>query len=432
MRKLTVLTMLALALLEAAPARADEVSQAYRMHRRLAGVNPSKAILDLMVEALRNGKPADAARIAIDNGEHSYFYNITLKKFFNPWLDEEGNNSIPLNDSSATMIGLTRDEKSFQQIFTTPMVYIGANFDAEQAQRIRQPEPGNNLHYQAMEREGVDLKKHLTPIRQTDPLLDPEQRMAGQDTVPAGILTQRGWGSMYYQAGTNRAPIRFMLKNFLCQDIDSFHDTTVPDDEVRRDPDRAPGGDSHVYNAKCKGCHAGMDPMSRAFAFLDFDDAARRVIFSKPKPDTPVDAVMCAVDAEVTLSANSSYEDKLHCAVAKKYTNNKDTFPGGYVVKNDNWKNLWTGGNNARVGWPAKKGDIITGTGPKQLGMMFAETKAFPRCMAQKVMAHVCLANSFESQIIKDKLTRLADDFVANKYNLKQLFADTAVMCMGL
>lgn len=424
--------IIAVAMGLAAPAFADEISQAYRMHRRLAGVNPSKTILDKMVEAIKGGRPQDAALIAIDNDEHSFFYNSTLKKFFNPWLDEEASNAIPLSDASATLIGMTRDSKSFQQIFSSNLVYVGEGFTGELATRIRRPEPGNNLHYQAMEREGVDLKKHLVPIRQTDVLFDPEQRMAGDPGVPAGLLTSRGWSSMYYQAGTNRAPVRFLLKNFLCQDIDAFHDTTVPDDEVRRDPDRAPGGESHVYNDKCKGCHAGMDPMSRAFAYLDWDDARRRMVYSKPKADTAFDKVLCAQGAEVTLTADSTYEDKLRCSVAKKYMNNRDTYPAGYVVKDDKWKNFWTGGNNARVGWPAKKGDVISGEGPKSLGIMFTQTKAFPRCMAQQVMGHVCLATSFESQIIQDKLTRLSDSFVANNFDMKKLFAETAALCMGL
>lgn len=423
--------VLALAALTAQGAAADEISQAYRIHRRLTGVNPSKTLLDAMVDGIRSGDPVNAALQAIDNDEHSFFYNSTLKKFFSPWLSEEGSNAVPLNDATATLIGLTRDELSFQQIMSSNIAYVGSGFSDELAGRIRPPEPGNNLHYAAMEEEGVDLKQHLTRIRQTDVVFDPEQSMAGHDTVPAGLLTTRGWASVYYQAGTNRAPVRFLLKNFLCQDIDAFHDTTVPDDEVRRDPDRAPGGEAGVYNNKCKGCHAGMDPLSRAFAYLDFDDDLRRMVFTKPRSDTDWDEVRCAANAEVTLSRGASYDDKLRCAVASKYLNNKDTYPAGYIVKNDHWKNFWTGGNNARIGWPAKKGDVIEGDGPKSLGIMITQTRAFPRCMAQKVMEHVCLATSFESQVMKDKLERLSGSFVAGGYNMKRLFAETAVMCMG-
>ncbi len=431
-RELALAIATAATTLVSAPAHADETSQAYRLHRRLAGVNPSKTILETMKLAIREGRAVDAARIAIDNEEHSFFYNATLKKFFNPWLDEEGNNSIPLNDATATLIGMTRDDKSFQQIFATNVSYVGTGFDAAVAERIRPPEPGNNLHYLQMEREGVDLKKVLTPIKQTDALLDPTQSMQGETGVPAGILTSRGWASVYYQAGTNRAPVRFLLKNFLCQDIDAFHDTTVPDDEVRRDPDRAPGGESHVYNNKCKGCHAGMDPMSRAFAYLDFDDERRSMVYTRPTEATASEGVKCAEGSEVVLSPDSTFEDKLRCAVVKKYMNNKASYPEGYVVKNDQWKNFWTGGNNARVGWPAAKGQVIEGSGPKSLGLMFAQTKAFPRCMAKQVMAHVCLATDFESQIIKDKLDRLTEKFQAANFNMKSLFAETAVMCMGL
>lgn len=418
-----------LSLLSHAQAFADNVSQAYRLHRRLAGTNPSASLLEAMALRLSAGASVEAALLAIDNEEHSFFYNHTLKKFFSPWFDREGSVSVPLNDGIATLIGMTRDQVSLQQMFAANLVYIGNGFGADLAASVRPPESGNNLHYQAMEREGVDLKSYLVPIRQTDPLLNPDGSWTAE--AASGILTSRGFGSVFYRAGTNRAPVRFMLKNFLCADIDAFHDTTVPDDEVRRDPDRAPAGDPAIYNNKCKGCHAGMDPMSRAFAYLDFDDDSQKVIYTKPRPETPFDQVRCAANAEITLGPLSSYEEKLRCAVVDKYLNNRDSYPSGYVVKDDKWKNFWTSGNNARVGWPGSHGEILKGEGPKALGVMFAQTKAFPRCIAEQVMSHVCLATSFASQEIKDKIERLSADFVANNFDLKRLFAATAVACMG-
>ncbi len=412
-------------------ARADTTSQSYRIHKRLTGVNPGKAILDQMNQLINDGKPLDAALLAIDNDAQSFFYNLTLKQFFSKWFDEEGSVAIPLNDGTATLIGFVRDGRSMQNIFTSNVIYVGSNLPEPINSSIRPPEEGNNLHYQTLEDRGVDLKKHLTPILRTSTALDPDQMLAGQDTVPAGILTTRAFAKAFYVAGTNRAPVRFALKNFLCEDIDAFHDITVPDIYVRRDPDRAPGGDSTVFKNHCVGCHAGMDPLTPAFAYLDWNDTKARLEFTKPKPDTPHDKVRCAEQPEITLSVTSTYQDKLRCAVAKKYLNNKDSFASGYVVVDDHWRNLWNQGSGSRVGWPGEISSNLEGNGPKAFGTMLAQTKAFPRCMVKQVMEHVCFATDFLSPSIKDKLDRLTEDFIANNYNMKKLFAGTAVSCKG-
>jgi hypothetical protein len=171
--------------------------------------------------------------------------------------------------------------------------------------------------------------------------------------------------------------------------------------------------------------------MSRAFAYVDWDDVKMRLKYTKPKKTTPWDEVQCAEGSEVTLTEASGYEEKLRCAVVKKYMNNKHTYPQGYIVKNDHWKNFWTGGNNARVGWPAARGEVIEGEGPKDLGIMMTSTRQFPVCMAQQVMKHVCLAKDFENAIMRDRVKRLADGFVKDGFNMKRLFAETAATCMG-
>lgn len=409
----------------------DTTSQSYRIHKRLTGVHPDKGTLDKMNKLIEEGKPLDAALFAIDNEVQSHFYNLTLKQFFSKWFDEEGSVAIPLNDATATLIGFVRDGRSMQNIFTSNVIYMGTNLPAPLNATIRPPEEGNNLHYQTLEDRGIDLKKHLSPILRTSITLDPDQMLSGQDTVPAGILTTRAFAKAYYEAGTNRAPVRFTLKNFLCEDIDAFHDTTISDVYVRRDPDRAPGGDSTVFKNHCVGCHAGMDPLTPAFAYLDWNTTKARLEFTKPKQETAHDKVKCADQSEITLTANSTYQDKLRCAVAKKYLNNKDSFSSGFVVVDDHWRNLWNQGSGSRVGWPGDLGTKLEGDGPKAYGMMIAQTKAFPRCMVKQVMEHVCFATDFLSPTIKDKMDRLTEDFVTNSYNMKKLFASAAVSCKG-
>jgi hypothetical protein len=441
-------------------AYADAVSQATRMHRRLTGLNPSTATLDKMVKAIKSNDPNTAAMAAIDSDEQSAFYNYVAKSFISRDFDEDGN-LTPLSDGIALFVAMTRDDIDFRYWLFGNMTAIGdakwdhAIYDDPYQKNGGLPDPipavavDSNRHYEQMEARGVDLKKHLVIIKQTDTLVDPTQMWAGHaDTVPAGVLTTRAWASMYYNAGTNRAPIRFMLKLYLGEDIDYWHDTTIPDNEVRRDPSRAPGGDPAVYVNKCKGCHAGMDPMSRAFAYVDWDDVARKIKFTKPLKTDPSVAcpvrnnnnqpepalhscIQCALNPEVTLSASSSYEDKLRCAVVTKYMNNKDTYANGYAVVNDHWMNQWTVGQNSRAGWPTKYGEKIYGDGPKQLGLMFAQSKQFARAMSKRVYQYVCLVNDFSNQVVEDKLTRLTDDFVKGGYKMKSLFAEAATQCMG-
>ena len=424
-------------------ARADEISKAARMHRRLTGLNPSKATLDTMVTAIKTGKMVDAATAAIDDDNQSAFYNLFLPSFIGRDFDRD-DNLLPLNDASALFVAMVRDDIDFREWLYGNITAVGdmawdaTIFDDPYKGRnnmpdpIKQPAVDSNRHYEMMQARKVDLKKHIKVVKQTDPIVDPQGRWAGNtDTVPAGVFTTRAFGSVYYNAGTNRSPIRFTLKNYLCDDIEAWHDTTVPDNEVRRDPSRSPGGEPAVFVNKCKGCHAGMDPMSRAFAYLDWDDAKRVGKFTKPTDATPFDKVQCAEGAEITLSDGATLDQKLQCAVVKKFLNNKETYPAGYPVVNDKWMNQWTGNNNARAGWPAAKGEKIFGTGPKALGRMFAQSRYFPRCMAKRALASVCFVTDFENQVVKDKWAKLTDDFVANGYKMKGLFAETATMCAG-
>lgn len=437
----------------ASTAVADDTSRAVRMHKRLTGLAPSPATTKKMAELIKQDKAVEAALMAIDGvdaggDKQSGFWNIVLKDFFNRDFNKDGM-KVPLNDGIALGIAMTRYDKDFRGYLYENLTAQGANWDPSldnyttgnggnaRPDPIRLPSPDSNAHYEMLERRGADLKKDLILVPQTTPQFDPTGMWAGHaDAYPAGVLTTRAFASTYYLAGTNRAAVRFSLKNYLCADIEEWHDTTIPDNEVRRDPDRTPGDDPSVYRTKCAGCHAGMDPMSRAFAYLDWDANARKLVFTKPREDTPFNEVQCAREnnqlvAEVALNANSSYEDKLQCAVVEKYLNNKDTYPQGYVVKNDKWMNQWTTGHNARAGWGVKRGEKIFGTGPKQYGKMLAQSRDFARCMPQRALQRLCLIKDFENRVVQDKWDRLTTDFVKSGYKMKEMLAAAATMCMG-
>lgn len=434
--KIIAKSLAVVALLAGATAFAGPKEQATRMHRRLTGVNPSEATLNKMIDLINQNKPVDAAMLAIDGpgsaedpNSFNNFYSQTLPRFFKPWFDEDDSPAVPLNDGIATMIGMTRDAVPFNQVLYQNIIYIGENLPP--ALKIPAFELASNQHYEAIERARLDLRTYLVRYKQTHPTIDPNQSLLGYDSVPAGVYTTRAWASEYYDAGTNRAAIRFTLKRFLCEDIEAFHDTTREDLFVGRDVTRAPAGDAAMYVNKCKGCHAGMDGLRRAFAYLDWDDVNKKMLFTEPLTTTSYDKVQCAQGAEITLNANSTYADKRKCAVVKKYLNNKHEFPGGYAVEDDSWTNLWTDGQNARVGWPGKRGVAIEGKGPKAFGMMIASSKRFSQCMAQHVYKFICLRDNLDSVADKNNLVSLRDKFNESNQNMKSLFANTASVCRG-
>ncbi|MDX2457134.1 MAG: hypothetical protein QNL87_06470, partial [Gammaproteobacteria bacterium] len=126
--------------------------QAKRIHDRLAGVPPSESVLDAMEGELVAGNNLTAASIAMENNA---FYNVTLKNFATPWTNRDQTLFAPLNDYTATVIGMIRDDVPFNQLLSADLVYTGDPVLGL---------PGNlqtsNDHYIALEEQGIDLKEN--------------------------------------------------------------------------------------------------------------------------------------------------------------------------------------------------------------------------------------------------------------------------------
>ena len=358
------------------PALAGPREQAHRLHSRIASVPPSADVLTRMETLIANGDPMAAANIALENAS---FYNVTLKNWASPWTDKESSGRVVLNDYSATVIGMARDNVPFDQILYGDIIYTagpGVNVPPYAA--------ANNNHYQTLETQSADLKAVLVQNRQS--VVTPAI------TDIAGALTTRGFGAAYFRDGTNRAAIRASFLTFTCNDMEQLSDTSVPDFRVRRDVERAPGGDVKVYRNKCSGCHAGLDGFGGAFAHFDWD--GNQIVF------TPT-------------------------VVAPKLLQNSVNFPEGYVTQDDGWVNLWIEGQNARLGWNG----VNAGAGVKEFGQMLAATDAFPRCMAKRAYSAICLQDL--ATIEDAQIQALATGFKADNFNLKNLFAAVALQCMG-
>jgi hypothetical protein len=378
----TALTLCLLINSLAASAGELERRQAKRMHDRLAGVPPGGQTLDVMEADIAAGNAVAAALLAMDN---SAFYNVTLKNFAAPWTNRDQNVFAPLNDYTATVIGMIRDEVPFNRLLSADLVYLG---DASLG--LPAYSMSNNDHYEALEAQGIDLKTGLKPALQS----------AVTDLPPnatAGIMTTRAAAEAFFIAGTNRAMFRFTVLNHLCNDMEQLKDITRPPDRIRQDVSRSPGGDSRIFLNACIGCHSGMDPMAQAFAYYNFDAGSGRLQY------TPG-------------------------VVQPKYLINADNFRYGYVTPDDHWDNYWRSGANSLLGWDGSLPG--SGNGAKSLGVELGNSRAFAVCQVKKVFRTVCL-RAPGNAADRGQVNVMVDDFIAENYNMKTVFAESAVYCMG-
>ena len=367
----------------AAVAAELERRQAKRIHDRLAGVPPSAAVLDDMEADLVDGNDIDAALTAMEN---SAFYNVTLKNFATPWTNRDRTLFAPLNDYTATVIGMVRDEVPFNQLLSADLLYKG-----DDSLGLPANLQSSNDHYLALEQQGIDLKENLVAEFQSVYYGIPA-------TATAGIMTSRAAAEAFFIDGTNRAMFRFTLLNHLCNDLEQLKDITRSPDRIRQDVSRSPGGDSRIFNNSCIGCHSGMDPMAQAFAYYNFDAGSQRIEFT-PGVTQP------------------------------KYHINQNTFKYGFVTPDDHWDNYWRAGQNALLGWDA--GLPGSGDGAKSLGIELASSEAFARCQVEKAFRTVCLREPGNSQD-RSRINSITASFKADNYNMKTVFAETAAYCKGI
>ncbi|MEM9384355.1 MAG: hypothetical protein AAGA68_04795 [Pseudomonadota bacterium] len=355
--------------------------QAQRMHNRLAGVPPSAIVLNQMEALIADGDSAGAAALAMENDA---FYNATLKNWIAPWTNEERDVFVPLNDYTATVIGMIRDDVPFNTLFSADILYVGSGSGLPPYSMT------NNDHYEELEARGLPLQDALqrrTQSALTD--LPPE--------AIAGIFTTRQAAQAYFIMGTNRAMFRFMLMDHMCRDLEQMQDTTRTPDRIRQDVSRSPGGDSRVFLNNCVSCHSGMDPMAGAFAFYDYDVDLGRIIYS----------------------ANQ---------VQPKYSLNNTTFAPGYITTDDGWVNYWREGIHGSVGWDLSLPG--SGNGAASMGDELANSQEFASCQVRKVFRNVCLRDPVDGAD-RNQIDAMVAGFRAGGFRMKQVFAESAAYCMG-
>lgn len=378
---------------------AGSLEQAKRLHDRLAGVPADEATLNEMVGLINDNKALDAAYLAMEADD---FYSTTLKLFATPWTNEDQDIFMPLNDYSATIIGMVRDDIDFRQILQADTTYIG-----RAALNLSPYSINNNQHYQELEDRFVNLSEDLVATNQSSLNGLPA-------SATAGVLTSRAAAKAFFYLGTNRAMLRFTLMNHLCTDLEPLKDNTRSPDRIRQDVSRSPGGDSRLFINNCVACHSGMDPLAQAFAYYDYQFDV--------ETDPDGDA------GRLVYNASGSINSVTGTRVQAKYHNNNTTFPYGFITEDEQWQNYWRQGANRKLGWDSSLSG--KGSGAKSLGQELANSEAFAQCQVKKVFKNVCLRDA-ESAADLNQINLTTNSFKQNSYQLKRVFAELGNYCMG-
>jgi len=352
-----------------------------------------------METLINEGNVRGAADIAMQD---SAFYSVTLKNWITPWTNEDADVFAPLNDYTATIIGITRDEIDFRQILSGDILYI-----ANSSAGVPAYSTTSNAHYQALEDQSADLKEVLQATTQSAVTGLPAD-------ATAGLMTTRAAAKSYFKDGTNRAMFRFTLINHMCTDLEGVKDTSRSPDRIRQDVSRSPGGDSRIFNNSCVGCHSGMDPLAQAFAYYNYEYN----VDSDPEGE------------QGSLQYNQSGETDADTGtqVQGKYHINSNNFPYGFITDNDNWNNYWRQGLNKNLGWDESLPN--SGSGAKSMGQELANSQQFATCQVTKVFENICLRSPQDASD-RAQIINTTNTFTSTGYNIKQVFADSANYCKG-
>jgi hypothetical protein len=359
--------------------------QATRIYNRIAGIPPTAAQLAQMMAT----DPVSAALIATQDPA---FYNNTVRNLAAPWTNRAQSVFVPLNDYTATVVGMVRDNVPFNTLLSADLVYTGDGKSGEPAYSA-----SNNAMYDALDANNVDLSVHLVSNTQSSLEGIPA-------TATAGVLTTRGAASAFFINGTNRAMFRFTMLNHLCNDMQLVMDITRPPDRIRQDITRSPGGVSTLFLTNCIGCHSGMDPMAQAFAYYNF---------------TATDPTTTDTTGQIVYTAGQTQP---------KYHINNTNFPQGFNTPDDSWSNRWRSGPNYVLGWSASLPG--SGNGAKSLGQELENSAAFSSCQVTRVFKDVCL-RAPNSAADFTQVNSMISSFQAHNYSLRQAFAEGAAYCMG-
>lgn len=382
----------------------EQLLKARKIFEKITGTKTQTRSADVQAIAafVKNDDLMGAAMRAT---EHPLFLNITVKQMANLMSLREETIRTRLNDFSASFIGATKDGLDARVLLSGNFYYRGdaARIPASVRQNVGPDILNSNNHYNDLDDGKIDIGAVL--VRENGQQLIQNIQDNNYTLVanpdPAGVLTSRTFITEHAVAGTNRRPIEYIFRQFMCVAMEDWADTSVSDIHIGPDIDRFPGGDHSKFQTNCKGCHTQMDSLRTAFAYWDAEADQSRARHGQSRP----------------FSNNRLVADKFRRAT--------DVYPLGFIPTNNTWYNNSLGFGNANLfGWRGT--NVQSGAGVSQLGTMVANSKRFSLCIAKRVVEATC-KKSVDIKAQKADLQGLANSFEASGYKLRNLFAQAAV-----
>ncbi len=345
-----------------------ELRQARNIFQALTGVGLpfcDKRIQGMAIH-LKNDRPREAAKVATGD---ALFYDLKIRDLAMKWchLNESVRNEI--NDCVAMVVGSIRDGSDIREMLAgnyhyqvnTAKLRLSNITDYPGFGLTVQESITTNNHFRQITERGLSMfhilrRENYQIIGRATRFNDDgiaDQATPQVNSDPGGLLTSRGFLTAHAVAGTNRRLVEYAFKQFMCTPIQDLADNSLSDQYVGPDVERAPAGDSSKYLISCKSCHAPMDSMRPAFAFVDTNPNGTFSVF------TP-----------------GGVRD------------NKFRRSGvGYTPKSSRFENLATAGSNAaKFGWRGP----ASGEGIKDFAKMIADSKMFSTCMVKQAFKSVC------------------------------------------
>lgn len=320
---------------------------------------PSHPLYSAIIAQVRAGNREAAASIITDpmSGEANFYNNAvaSLPQAFN----RDGSPMGERNELSALFLGYARDGLSISEMVSTDRVFIDPAGDAE---RLRL----NSSDYY----ESIWLNKN------------PRNTLVASSRAgfPAvGVLTTAPWAESYFRAGTNRRNWVGILNNLYCVPQKSVQTSDIPDQYVRRDIPRAPGGDPSQFGENCKTCHAQMDAIMPAFARHDTDGAGRLNFVALRDKINETNSSTFAITSEQWFLFVTPAQQRIF----------------GFNDVN---------GNSFQAYGSSDRGvRYMSGSGLQNFARVIGESDGFFRCMAKRVVSQIYLRKDFSFATFSEK-----------------------------
>lgn len=380
----------------------DSLTHARLLLQRLTGTRMSatNTLVQGMALRIENGDLRGAAELGMS---HKNFYNVTVKLMASRMATREEENQ-PLNDFSASFIGVVRDGVDARELLSGNFSYRGKNMTVPSRDSL----VTSNKHFADLDFGGRDLSAYL--VRHPEQYIEVTANAESGRTVgvlpekeTAGVLTSRTFLTAHAIDGTNRRPVEYSFREFLCIPIEEWADASAPDNRIGRDIDRFPGDDHLKFQSTCKACHSVMDGFRGAFAKVAINNGPIHANYYFP-------------------IRNFRFRE----GVASKLNRNVHVYPGGYQSTDSSFVNNANSVANEKIfGW---RGPFTNGgENLKEFGSLVANSKRFSQCMAKRVFDAVCKAN-LDLKKNQDFIKPFAEGFEKNNYDFKYLFRELSIV----